>query len=676
MSKKEVRPFYADRLEEAETYWKKQQITIKESRQFLEAIVFNLTSLQEAPIPKLSYHSPKANKYAQFYQQSLQKTTTLLQQLSDSLNPILSIANDTLTSFPNTKETLRDNKKYHTIQLSILYKQHAYLNSKLFCSMQLFNDAFRMFFEKGKNVWVTKIQIIFNETKLYKSIESSQFISYYGIPLEQILAMEGRTTKQLPKKVEELITNVLSYGTNCKGVFRHSPYASLKDIEETTKRLSVTVINEYTSDFVACVLKYYLQGLPVHIFDTLSTLEMFQIHLRTVDATPEILCKKYKQIINNMNEAYITLFQNMLYLCYNIQLNAEVNSMNAKNLSIVLAPTLFTLPKPEMFTGSSIDPNTSKEVSYAIDILTFFISHFHLIFNDIEQSGRQLVSVQEVDQDFLSLSISPRSTPKKQKMQLPMSSVIKSSLGNSQHPLVTTRKREKRNQTITKLSFKLESKDSGSQLTKSSQSNQNSTRRRRTVEQNSLQRSCIEIHSPTINCLDNQSPSNYSPIIPNDENCISPSLEQKIDIPSINTIKQDSIDVETSKNESTSVKPEQQPESDITVKSDSEKKESLLDELPITEQMLTEPITDNETNKQSVTEKVVFESSLSDISDEQNNGLTQDSPPKASQRKTLTKLPVSYINSSLASIQNNKTELVTGTPDERSNSPEKGSSVK
>ncbi|EDR21594.1 T-cell activation Rho GTPase activating protein, putative [Entamoeba dispar SAW760] len=347
----------------------------------------------------MTFHCKKDKGYIEEYQRCLNETLKNIQVFSDSLQPIIIKTSSISDQFNALRKELKEDKKDYNHQLGILYIYHIKFNIEGFKIIKQISEASFNLFKNGGTIWgninINKlVRCSEREIVQYNMIKDKQFIEYYGNSLDIILQQEKRTSKQLPEMIEVMILLILETGMDFKGIFRFSPYANLKEIEEGTRRISVTDISEYSVDIIACLLKCFLQKMPTHIIDTMKSLEMISIFLKNKTESIELKRKLYKKIIFSLPDANITLLMNLCYLCNEINKKKELNGMSSKNLGVVLAPSILTLPDPEFLANSNIDPNTGKEVGYGIDILTFLIDEYPMIFKEeLEKHERELVTL-------------------------------------------------------------------------------------------------------------------------------------------------------------------------------------------------------------------------------------------------------------------------------------------
>ncbi|GAB1227913.1 hypothetical protein ENUP19_0364G0037 [Entamoeba nuttalli] len=393
------RPFYSEKIEEEELYWKRYESGFREIRKCLEVIIFHLNSIKSLNLPRMTFHCKKDKGYIDEYQRCLNETLNNIQMFSDSLQSIIITTSNMSSQFNALRKELKEDKKNYNHQLGILYIYHIKCNIEGFKVMKQISEASFNLFKNGGMIWdninINKLkQCSEREIIQYNMVKDEHFIEYYGNSLDLILQQEKRTSKQLPKMIEVMILLILENGMDFKGIFRFSPYTNLKEIEEGTRRISVTDISEYSVDTIACLLKCLLQKMPIHIIDTMKSLEMISIFLKNKTEPTEVKRELYKKIIFTLPDANITLLMNLCYLCNEINKKKELNGMSSKNLGVVLAPSILTLPDPEFLANSNIDPNTGKEVGYGIDILTFLIDEYPMIFKEeLEKHERELVTI-------------------------------------------------------------------------------------------------------------------------------------------------------------------------------------------------------------------------------------------------------------------------------------------
>ncbi|ELP92930.1 hypothetical protein EIN_313120 [Entamoeba invadens IP1] len=395
-------PFYSDKLDAAEFYWKRHEDVLKEIRRTVEILVFHLNSLQTTPFSRISFHCKKDRVYMASYNTAIENMTKHLQQFSDTLHPIVSFSSEFLDNFQDIRKKLKDKKKEYNNQLAMLYHFNTMYNESVFSLFAQITQSCQEFFTNAQSsfsgVDKSSLDIVkAKEHAQYVEINELKFVEYFKVNLIDILNTEQRTPKQLPLAIAKTISMLNSSNLSFKGLFRFTPYADSKEIDQVTRRISVTDITEYSVDVIACVLKCFLQNLKKHVFPTMASLEMISIHIKSGQMEVNTLAKKYQNIITQLPEESITMLCNVIAVCKKIANHSKENGMNQKNLGVVLAPILLTLPDPETLKNTGINPNTTKEIGYGIEIVKFIITNYDLIFTAEIVDGRECcVDVQDV----------------------------------------------------------------------------------------------------------------------------------------------------------------------------------------------------------------------------------------------------------------------------------------
>ncbi|EDR27178.1 T-cell activation Rho GTPase activating protein, putative [Entamoeba dispar SAW760] len=246
-----------------------------------------------------------------------------------------------------------------------------------------FYKTFKIFFSLGNTFFSDNPFISDLEKLVQESIDASKavgnFIPYTGRTIKEILISENRTMDQLPKALVIIFECMYNKGCFCKGIFRESSNASIRQIEELCMRMSVTNFNEIPCDVVASVFKKFLRNLPIHIFDRITTKKIFQRWIEIIDAQidSKIIVYEVKDLIQCLPPEHMTVFKETMKLCYKIVCHSEINSMNAKNLSVCLSTNLMTLSE---FDQLPLNGDSKNEYSLCIDFIRFCILSFTSLF--------------------------------------------------------------------------------------------------------------------------------------------------------------------------------------------------------------------------------------------------------------------------------------------------------
>ncbi|EKE38608.1 RhoGAP domain containing protein [Entamoeba nuttalli P19] len=246
-----------------------------------------------------------------------------------------------------------------------------------------FFKTFEIFFSLGNTFFSDNPFISDLEKLVQESIDSSKaignFIPYTGRTLKEILISENRTMDQLPKALVIIFECMYNKGCFCKGIFRESSNASIRQIEELCMRMSVTNFNEIPCDVVASVFKKFLRNLPIHIFDRTTTKKIFQKWIEIIDTQTDskLIVNEIKELIQCLPPEHMTVFKETMKLCYKIVCHSEINAMNAKNLSVCLSTNLMTLSE---FDQLPLNGDSKNEYSLCIDFIRFCILSFTSLF--------------------------------------------------------------------------------------------------------------------------------------------------------------------------------------------------------------------------------------------------------------------------------------------------------
>ncbi|EDR27263.1 hypothetical protein EDI_344690 [Entamoeba dispar SAW760] len=196
-----------------------------------------------------------------------------------------------------------------------------------------------------------------------------QTVTYANVPISAILKDEHRTTRDLPRVIENIHMCLMKNGLNTKGIFREST-ATTNVIQEIYMRMSVTNFLELPPDVTAAVYKKFLRELPNHIFNLSQTMELAE-RMNTIQNTEENIIQLMKNAVNQLPEELKTLFIHLLRLCNKIAQNEQINSMGSKNLSVCLTPSVFSISEGE--NGQYVLPSL-------LNLLTNYINHFNKLF--------------------------------------------------------------------------------------------------------------------------------------------------------------------------------------------------------------------------------------------------------------------------------------------------------
>ncbi|BFU18809.1 RhoGAP domain containing protein [Entamoeba histolytica HM-1:IMSS-B] len=196
-----------------------------------------------------------------------------------------------------------------------------------------------------------------------------QTVTYANVPISAILKEENRTTRDLPRVIENIHMCLMKNGLNTKGIFREST-ATANVIQEIYMRMSVTNFLELPPDVTAAVYKKFLRELPNHIFNQSQTMELAE-RMTTIQNTGESSIELMKNAVDQLPEELKTLFIHLLRLCYKIAQNEKINSMGSKNLSVCLTPSVFSISEGE---------NGQYALPSLLNLLTNYINHFNELF--------------------------------------------------------------------------------------------------------------------------------------------------------------------------------------------------------------------------------------------------------------------------------------------------------
>eukprot|EP01112_Ceratiomyxa_fruticulosa_P018210 TRINITY_DN5782_c0_g1_i1.p1 TRINITY_DN5782_c0_g1~~TRINITY_DN5782_c0_g1_i1.p1 ORF type:complete len:629 (+),score=139.26 TRINITY_DN5782_c0_g1_i1:169-2055(+) len=203
-------------------------------------------------------------------------------------------------------------------------------------------------------------------------------VKIFSMPLQDLCIKENRT---IPFFLEKTIRHLLQESVlTTEGLFRVS--GSQREVMEMKKSIEGGALPDFSTQVsdhnVSGLLKLYLRELPEPLVPFQMYDDVVRVCTMDIDDQPERVTEKVENIqklfetLPAPNQAIIRL---LLGLCSKITEHSNINLMNSRNLSVVLAPNI--LYSKEVNLTALSDANASIE---------FCISHFNMIYPNFEQN--------------------------------------------------------------------------------------------------------------------------------------------------------------------------------------------------------------------------------------------------------------------------------------------------
>uniref|UniRef100_A0A1I8G2C9 Rho-GAP domain-containing protein n=1 Tax=Macrostomum lignano TaxID=282301 RepID=A0A1I8G2C9_9PLAT len=219
----------------------------------------------------------------------------------------------------------------------------------------------------------------------------------FGVPLTTV---QMRCGQPLPPCIVHMMRQLRQSGVSAHGIFRRTGgkarVSSLKaEIDAQPDMRDFSQCQPYD---LADLVKMYLRELPeclvtTKLSPTLMDLFTFvpsdQLRLLALQCAMLLLPDENREVL-----------QSLLYFLKDFAENADTTQMNASNLAVCLAPSLFYFPH-ETPTGSGLsprrfrratgvpDPRDLQDHKAATACVTFMITHCHQLFTVSEELYRQ-----------------------------------------------------------------------------------------------------------------------------------------------------------------------------------------------------------------------------------------------------------------------------------------------
>jgi hypothetical protein len=173
---------------------------------------------------------------------------------------------------------------------------------------------------------------------------------YFSMDISSLLQRKEESGRKIPKIMDCLITHIEKYGMDQVGLFRVSgTHEELNDLKLLFDYGDNVDLTHCHINLVCDALKLFVRETPEPIipFDYYEPLLKINISDDDVGGTVDRFCK----VMGEMPILNLNLIFAIFNLLYKIQLNSEVNKMNAENLAICFGPNIFRPKKLEISTA-------------------------------------------------------------------------------------------------------------------------------------------------------------------------------------------------------------------------------------------------------------------------------------------------------------------------------------
>ncbi|KAJ6251092.1 rho/rac/cdc gtpase-activating protein [Anaeramoeba flamelloides] len=172
-----------------------------------------------------------------------------------------------------------------------------------------------------------------------KKTKEKQKKKIFGLPLHEVIKIEGKLPTSPPQIIEKTIMYIEEYGLQEVGIYRLS--GSISKMQYLKKQFNQGVtLNLYDAvddvKTVSSLLKLYLRELPEPLLTEKYTNRLDNLAL--LDKQTQI--KRLIHVYNRIPEVNKTILAWLLPHLYRVTLNSQINKMTANNLAIVFSPTL------------------------------------------------------------------------------------------------------------------------------------------------------------------------------------------------------------------------------------------------------------------------------------------------------------------------------------------------
>ncbi|ELP83740.1 hypothetical protein EIN_469440, partial [Entamoeba invadens IP1] len=355
-----------------ENFWQRQQ-------KFFHAVSKALDQFVESLNKEVKYlgEHPEMTGMNKETSQVMSDTLSLLTNIFKTTNQNISCVGDstfkaTLKTIAEMKSHLTDEneeiviQKYHQLETMNSWNIPLMYNNFLHPFITLF-DAGSVFFNQNEtlDILVSEAQ----ELKQQYFIQHSQPSALYcNKSITSILVTEQRNNSQLPLAIESIVNYLYEKGFNVPGIFREITTGNKQQIDDLYHRLSISSFEDFQPDLVAAVFKKFLRELPEHLFDA----EVTKLTIKNYEMNGVV---GLKNSLTELLPENFTMFKQLVRLLSKITAYEDINLMNAKNLAVCLAPTLF-----------SFEDIDTLSLAKCIQLLEVYISKFAEIFpDDVDQ---------------------------------------------------------------------------------------------------------------------------------------------------------------------------------------------------------------------------------------------------------------------------------------------------
>ena len=197
---------------------------------------------------------------------------------------------------------------------------------------------------------------------------------------------------KIPFIVKDIIDKLREINAkNIEGIFRLS--SSQSKVQKLTDELDKGPINDWSqhSDAIAlaCVLKNYFRHQAKT--DPLMTYDYYDLLVAFATIPDEtIIPERIKKACMELEPSRLNTLAFLMNYLYEIQLNKNINKMNAQNLAICFAPNI--LAAREQTHDTIIDENPQQ-----IKIVRIIIEQYQFFFNNFKFDSNLFISNEEME---------------------------------------------------------------------------------------------------------------------------------------------------------------------------------------------------------------------------------------------------------------------------------------
>ncbi|KXJ24409.1 Rho GTPase-activating protein 20 [Exaiptasia diaphana] len=191
----------------------------------------------------------------------------------------------------------------------------------------------------------------------------------FELPLDVLCTEE----EPVPKPIQDILKHMFRFGPGVNGIFRRSASAKrAKEIKLDLDSGKEVLFEEVSVLITASILKEFLRRLPDCILDS-DDYEEFIATNNIGDRNERI--KNIKWLLQNLNVYSFEILKRFMCVLYHIAENCNINSMNAYNLAVCVAPSMLWPPK-----GSNISP--SEQSNDVPPFVQFLVENCTEIFGE------------------------------------------------------------------------------------------------------------------------------------------------------------------------------------------------------------------------------------------------------------------------------------------------------